>query len=423
MTLTDEQVAVLFWRAERSAPPELSESILDQLRTVRPDSVLLTGPERTSRSGPLLDVDGMSLSSSHAITLAPNRPTSRLVLPFVVAAAMIVSALFGVASIRDTEQSAPLAPPTSPRYSSGRIDGTLSDPRDLDVSPWLAGAPAWPVDQPREYMIVDTSALTGWTELEEQGAHQIGDEPSYVWYTNITDPSGHQFNIAVTDSTKYPRVTAGENVDVNGIPGTANQGEVSWPLDATHTATVTEFGTTAVDQAVDVARMLTPTTIASLHSRPVNGYDDVTLDPQASFRGVYDGVEWSASITANDITYAVARQAETSIGGDATYRRAHGNATIVVSADSDDCVVIAGYLPSGGRYLPQLVLSDGTTIGLPTTAVDDIDEGFVICVPYALDVTAVDLVTAADGSIAAHHPIEPLLQPSTGTIDTPISLP
>ena len=160
------------------------------------------------------------------------------------------------------------APPTpAPTAPDGRRSGSIDDPKAIDFSSWIAQAPAWPPGQPSQYLIFDIAALEGWTQLDQTGGHQIGDGANYHWSSNVNDPEGTQFNLSISNSIRYPSVASGDVVDINGVDGNLGEGEVSWPLDDTHTATVVEFGTADTDRAVGLARELTTTTAQSISTR------------------------------------------------------------------------------------------------------------------------------------------------------------
>lgn len=56
-------------------------------------------------------------------------------------------------------------------------------------------------------------------------------------------------------------MTAGDTVDVNGTPGIALEGEVTWPLDDTHIAIAIEVGPADTSRALNLARRRATTTV------------------------------------------------------------------------------------------------------------------------------------------------------------------
>ncbi len=169
------------------------------------------------------------------------------------------------------------------------------------------GPPAWPSGQPSSYAVFNVAALEGWTQLDNLGSHTIGQGDGYVWSSNVNDPEGREFHVVVASDTNYPTVVSnGQPVDINGIAGTAGEGEVSWPLDAAHTAVVTEFGTTDVERAVALARQLTTTTVSSLSSQqPAGSVADAVTDVAAQFAGSVDGMAWSLAAAPDGVTIIV----------------------------------------------------------------------------------------------------------------------
>jgi hypothetical protein len=305
-----------------------------------------------------------------------------------------------------------VVPPTTPAAPTGRPSGAISDPRNMNFSPWLEGAPPWPPEQPNQYLVFDVAALEGWTQLDSIGGHPIGSGDGYAWSSNVSDPSGTEFQVAVTSGLEdRASVASGQRVDINGVEGVADEGQVSWPLDDTHTALVIEFGTTEVERVVALARQLTTTVVPSISTQqPAGMITDATPDPAAQFAGVVDGVAWSTSVASDGMTTIVEGIAREFRGGG--YFPEYG-VEVAQWGNNDHCVFVGAYMPAG-MYRPRLVLSDETTIDLPVVSVDAASDAFVGCVPYALDARRIDLVDQS-GTVAGRAELAaPYLRPSSG---------
>ena len=350
-------------------------------------------------------------------SLSMPRETGARRRPSLALAAAVVAALGIAGFIAIKTRSEPMHPqsPTTEVTPTGRSNGALTDPHDVDFTQWLAGAPSWPPGQPTDYLVFDVSALTGWTQLDAIGGHQIGDGPSYVWDSNVNDPSGRQFHLTISNSALLPYVVTGEPVEINGVDGVAGQGEVSWPLDATHTATVVEFGTTDPERAVALARQLTTSTVPALTGVKVGGAP-IAPDAAAAFSGTVDGVAWSASATPDSTTFIVDRTTSGTLGGGPSHRLAGSGVAISEMGNNGPCVPVAGYLPNADTFV-QLVLSDGITIGLPTQPLDDGEQWFAVCLPYALDAVAIHVSTSGSTTPIVYPLDAPFMRPTVGTTE------
>jgi hypothetical protein len=304
-----------------------------------------------------------------------------------------------------------VVPPTAPAAPTGRPSGSISDPRNMDFSPWLEGAPPWPPAQPNEYLVFDVAALEGWTQLDSIGGHPIGSGDGYAWSSNVSDPSGTEFQVAVTSELEDRAPGAnGQRVDINGVDGLAGEGQVSWPLDDTHTALAIEFGTSEVERVIALARQLTTTIVPSISTQqPAGMVTDATSDPAAQFAGVVDGVAWSTSVASDGMTTIVEGIAREFRGGG--YFPEYG-VEVAQWGNNDHCVFIGAYMPAG-MYRPRLVLSDETTIDLPVASVDAASDAFVACVPYALDARRIDLVDQSGAVAGRAQLVAPYLRPSS----------
>jgi len=297
---------------------------------------------------------------------------------------------------------------TDSTIAPSRQSGSITDPKAIDLSPWLDQAPPWPTGQPSEYLVFDVGALDGWTSLDQTGGHQIGAGATYQWFSNVTDPDGRQFNLSIR-STPDEGV-AGEAVDINGHAGTASDGQVSWPIDDTHTGTVTEFGTAETDRVVAVARALTTTIVPTIFARQPPAPTGVAVDPDADFAGTVDGIRWSVSATADSVHFILDDIADDTVGIGTSV----DSASIVESGGNDACVFVAGMLPTADAVV-QLVLSTEATITLPTQTLDNGNDWFAACVPYRLDAVALD-ITASGDTQAVRHPLQaPYLIPTIGS--------
>lgn len=408
MTVEDSEILALFDRAVRPVRSALPDDLLGELRQTQPP-----GSDRSvsEQASPVtLEIAG---------NVVEPRGRRRWGSALIIAAAtiLVIAGLAVVQRNRAPEVPAASSPDVS---ATGRASGSISDARSIDFSPWLVGAPAWPSGQPSGYVVFSVAALEGWTQLDNLGSHTIGQGDGYVWSSNINDPEGREFHVVVTSETNYPTVVSnGQLVDINGTAGTAGEGEVSWPLDASHTAVVTEFGTTDVERAVALARQLTTTTVSSLSSqRPAGSVADAVPDVAAQFAGSVDGTGWSLTAAPDGVTIIVDGIVREFRGG------AHGPASgieLLEAGNNDHCVFVAAYLPAGS-YTPRLVLSDGTVITLPTRPVDEVSDAFAACVPYALDAVRVELVDGS-GSVAGVHDLAaPYLRPSSGGTQTLIAV-
>lgn len=408
MTVEDSEVLALFDRAVRPMRPALPDDLLGGLRQTQPPGSVRSVGEQAS---------AVTLEVAGGVVDARGRRRWGSALVIAAAAVLVIAGL--AVMQRDRAPEAPAA--SSPDISAtGRASGSISDARSIDFSPWLVGAPAWPSGQPSSYAVFKVAALEGWTQLDNLGSHTIGQGDGYVWSSNVNDPEGREFHLVVTSETNYPTVVSnGQPVDINGIAGTAGEGEVSWPLDAAHTAVVTEFGTTDVERAVALARQLSTTTVSSLSSQqPAGSVADAVPDVAAQFAGSVDGMAWSLDAARNGVTIIVDGIVREFRGG--VYDPASG-IEVLEAGNNDHCVFVAAYLPAGS-YIPRLALSDGTVITLPTRPVDEVSDAFAACVPYALDAVRVELVDGS-GSVAGVHDLAaPYLRPSSGGTQTRIAV-
>ncbi len=313
----------------------------------------------------------------------------------------------------NTSQPAPDAsqfpPDTTRAYSTGRPNGAITDPRAINLAPWLTDAPAWPGLYQPDYVIFDIAALAGWTKVDETGSHLFDDGSSYSWEANVNDPEGRQFHLVVSNSVRYPRVVSGDAVDINGASGIAAEGELSWPLDATHIATVTELGTADTERSVALALELTTTTVSTISIGGLGTAPEIHADPMAPFGGVVEGVAWTASATPGSITF-IMDQTESQTYSSDIQPIAKSATQIIQVGGNDLCVFIGGFLPDGD--VVRLVLSDDTSIILPTHQLEDGD-WFAACVPYALDAIAVG-VGSSGQELVLHQLNWPLLRPTLG---------
>lgn len=407
MTVEDAEILALFDRAVRPMRPALADDLLGELRqTSSPVDVRSVSeqafPVTLEVAGGMVDPRGK------------RRWGSALV---IAAAATLV--IGGLALMeRDREPEAPASNPDV--GATGRASGSITDARNIDFSPWLVGAPAWPSGQPSSYAVFDVAALEGWTQLDNLGSHTIGQGDGYVWSSNVNDPEGRQFHVVVTSETNYPTVVSnGQPVDINGFAGTAGEGEVSWPLDAAHTAVVTEFGTTDVERALALARQLTTTTVSSLSSQqPAGSVADAVPDVAAQFGGSVDGIAWSLAAAPDGMTIIVDGIVREFRGGG--YFPEFG-IEIYEWGNNDHCVFVAAYLPTG-TYTPRLALSDGTVIALPIRPVDEASDVFAACIPYSLDAAQVELVDGSGTVAGVHDLAAPYLRPTTGSTQTRIAV-
>jgi len=407
MTVEDSEILALFDRAVRPMRPALPDELLGELR--HKHSPVEVRPAGEQAANVTLEIeDGVQDPRGH------RRWGSVLA---IAAAAILVIAGLAVMQ-RDRAPESPAA--SSPDVGAGRASGSITDARNIDFSPWLVGAPAWPSGQPSSYAVFDVAALAGWTQLDDLGSHMIGQGDGYVWSSNVNDPEGRQFHVVVTNESNYPTgVSNGQPVDINGIAGTAGEGEVSWPLDGTHTAVVTEFGTADVERAVALARQLTTKTVSALSSQqPAGSVTDAVPDAGAQFAGSGDGIAWSLAATPDGVTIIVDGIVREFRGG--SYDPTFG-VEVLEAGNNDHCVFVAAYLPTGS-YAPRLVLSDGTVITLPTRPVDEVSDAFAACVPYALDAVRVELVDGSGAVGGVHDLAGPYLRPTTGGTQTRIAV-
>lgn len=334
--------------------------------------------------------------------------------PYLLVAAVVVIAVgvVGLLAIttRHTGTNNPTAPSTSePRQ---RSSGEITDPHSIDFSPWLTGAPEWPGYQP-DYLIFDLDALEGWTKVDEWGGHRIGDGWSYTWSATVRDPDGHEFSLLVTDSLRNGAVPSGNAVDINGAEGVVNLDGVFWLIDEVHWANVAGMGAVDSERALALAQALTTTRTTRLSAGELGSKPEIKADPTAEFSGVIDGYTWSASATSNGTTFIVDR----TIRGGTT-----DSATAISQVGNNDlCVFVTGYLPDADTT-PHLVLSDGTTISLPTQLLSDGEYWFAACVPYALDATSVE-IDSPNANPSLHRLNWPMLIPTLGELPTDTDLP
>lgn len=408
MTLEDIEILDLFDRAIRPMRAEQVEELRAELRhepSLNP---------RGSDAQPTRVVLEVGLESS--CSGGPSHRRSALVL-----AAAIVVLIAGLAfTVRDRQPADEPVASAPARQPATRSSGTITDARTLDFSPWLVNAPAWPLGQPASYLVFDVAALAGWTQLDDLGSHMLGQGTGYVWSSNINDPDGRQFHVFVTRDTNYPTVVSNAvPVDINGIAGSAGEGEVTWAVDAAHTAVVTEFGTSDVQRAVALARQLTTTTVSSISThQPAGSVVDAVPDAAAQFAGSVDGIAWSVAAAPDGMTIIVDGIVREFWG--AGYDPAYG-VQIHEAGNNDHCVFVAAYLPAG-RYKPHLILSDGAFIELPVRPVDDVADAFAACVPYALDGVRVELIDGSGGVAGSHDLHAPYFRPTTGGTQTAVAL-
>ena len=352
---------------------------------------------------------------------AGPQPTTQITAPSathrraglaVAAAILVVAGIGGVYAVKSRNSTTPSASPDSTN-PLGRPDGAITDPRSVDFGMWIDRSLKWPIGQPSAYLVFDTG-LQGWTQLDETGAHTIGDGPSYTWSSNVNDPGGRQFHVSISDSERQPRTADGEQIDINGSAGVASNGEVSWPIDTTHTGTVIEFGTTETARAVALARQLHTTTIPALPG--ANPPDPtITTDPADGFAGVVNGVPWSAAATPDEVRFTVDRTSSITFGGDATHRIAN-QPDAVTAVGSNLCVLISSYLDSEQTTV-QLILSDGTTINLPTQPLDNGEYWFGACLPYELDAVSVRITRPDRPEPDQFELTGSFMEPSFGSTD------
>ncbi len=368
---------------------------------------------KAEEATPVADIDSVTNGRVRRDTSASSERPNRTVALVAAASVLVVGAggLLWVQGSRDETATAP--PAEAPVNSSGRTSGSIDDPRVIDFSPWVDHALPWPTGQPSEYLVFDIAALDGWTQLDQTGGHGIGDGPSYHWDSNLSDPEARQFHVTISNSADYPvEVSSGAAVDINGVTGTLGEGVVSWPLDDTHTATATEFGTTDTERVLALVRRLTTTTVPSISAQDPVISTGVRVDPDAAFAGTVDGVAWSISGTPDDVTVVIDDVVWNTLGD----RLVDLGVQIGELGSNDFCVFVDGVVLDPDATI-QLVLSDSTTIGLPTRAVTG-GRWFGACLPYALDAVALD-VTAADGSQPVRYPLHsPYLRPTIGGIQS-----
>jgi hypothetical protein len=365
-------------------------------------------------AAPVADRHPMPVDLVDAVRERPRRGA------YVAIAAALVIAL-GLAAIvaRESRRSGPSSSSTASDNSSGRLSGEITDPRAIDFSPWLIGAPEWPGFQP-EYLVFDIDALAGWNKLSESGGHQIGDGWAYAWAAEVRDPDGHEFVLTISDSFLYPRDFTGDTVDINGVVGTVGsvgsvgEGEVAWLLDTSHFATVTDPANVGNERALALARRLTTTTVTSISVGRLGRAPEIAADPTAPVAGFVDGIEWSASATAEELTFTIDRTISQIVIIDPQQLRSASEVAITQFGYSDLCVFIAGYLTESDTTV-RLVLSDATTIGLPTQPLENGESWFAACLPYALDATAVE-TDSLNSEPISHRLNWPLLRPSLGQV-------
>lgn len=99
-----------------------------------------------------------------------------------------------------------------------------------------------------------------------------------------------------------------------------------------------------------------------------------------------------------------------------TFGSSHDADSIEISetGNNDLCVFVTGIIPNSEAAV-RLVLSDGTTIGLPTQPLAN-GQWFSACLPYALDAVAVDVISPGDDAPFQHQLHGPYLQPTVGSI-------
>jgi hypothetical protein len=345
------------------------------------------------------------LSRGNVTRLGPGPRRTPFRTKTMAAAAVLIIGTGGLVWIQNIRSESST---TDNSIALSRQSGSITDPKAIDLSPWLDQAPPWPTGQPSEYLVFDLAGLDGWTSLDQTGGHQIGAGATYDWFSNVTDPDGRQFNLSIRSAPDDG--AAGEAVDINGHPGTASDGQVSWPIDDTHTGTVTEFGTAETDRVVAAARALTTTIVPTISARQPPAPTGVTVDPDAHFAGTVDGIRWSASATADSVHFILDDIADDTIG----IGTSAGSGSIVESGGNDACIFVAGLLPTTETVV-KLVLSTDATITLPTQTLDNGNDWFAACVPYRLDAVALDITVPGDTQ-AVRHPLQaPYLIPTTGS--------
>lgn len=368
---------------------------------------------QADQAQPIPDIDAVANGQRRLAppTSEPAEPTRRgLLAAAAVVLAVGVGGLFWVQSARN--EPATSEQPELPTAPAGRQSGSIEDSNAIDFSSWVAQAPSWPTGQPTEYLIFDVAALDGWTQLDQTGGHQIDDGASYHWSSNVNDPEGRQFNLTISNSVRFPQVaTGGEGVDIDGVAGNLGEGEVSWPIDDTHTAGIVEFGTADTDRVVALARELTTTTASSISTRePVLSTGVGVEDSASGFSGIVDGVQWSASATPDSVRYVVDDIVEETLGSP----RDTNSIEISETGNNDLCVFVTGIIPNSEAAV-RLVLSDSSTISLPTQPLAD-GQWFSACLPYALDAVAVDVMSPGNDAPFQHQLHGPYLQPTVGSI-------
>ncbi len=366
---------------------------------------------KADQAQPIADIDAV-VNGHLRLTPPPNQPTEPRRRGLLAAAAVVfIVGVGGLIWAEGTRNEAATSeqPPTAP---AGRQSGSIEDPKAIDFSPWIAQAPSWPTGQPTQYLIFDVAALDGWTQLDQTGGHPIDDGANYYWSSNVNDPEGRQFNLTISNSTRYSQAaTGGEPVDINSVDGTLGEGGLSWPIDDTHTATVLEFGTTDTDRVVALARELATTTAPNISTRqPATSTGVRVEDPISGFAGTVDGVQWSASATPDAIHYVVDDIVDETYGGPV-----NGNSIAISETGNNDfCVFVTGTIPSNEATV-QIVLSDNTTITLPTQPLGS-GRWFTACLPYALDAVGVDVIAPDDVAPTRHELHGPFLRPTIGSL-------
>jgi hypothetical protein len=368
---------------------------------------------KADQAQPMPDID--AVASGHRRLTAPlsepNDPRRRGLL--TAAAVVLIAGVGGLFWAQSTRNE----PATSdqaelPSAPAGRQSGSIEDPNAIDFSAWVAQAPLWPTGQPTEYLIFDVAALDGWIQLDQTGGHQIDDGANYHWTSNVKDPEGRQFHLSISNSVRYPQVApGGETVDIDGVAGNLGEGEVSWPIDDTHTATVVEFGAVDTGRVVALARELTTTTAQRISTSEPALSTGVGIEDLANgFGGTVDGVRWSASPTPDSVHYVIDDMVEASLG------ISHDTDSIEISetGNNDLCVFVTGFIPNNEATV-RLVLSDSITISLPTHPIAN-GRWFSVCLPYALDAIAVDVIAPDDDAPFRHQLHGPYLQPTIGSI-------
>ncbi len=365
---------------------------------------------KAGQATPIRDID--AVANGHRRLTSPidesNKPKRWGML--AAAAVLLVAGVGGLMWSQGTRHE-PASTDQAPSAPAERRSGSIDDPNAIDFSPWLVQAPAWPTGQPALYLIFDIASLTGWTQLDQTGGHQIDDGASYHWSSNVNDADGRQFNLTISNSDRFPRVVTGDDVDINGVTGDLGEGEVSWPLDDTHTATVVEFGTTDTDRVVALARQLTTTTTQHISTREPAASTGVRVDdPADGFGGIIDGVKWSATATPDATHYVIDDIVDETLGTS----RSADTAEITETGNNDFCVFVTGNIPSSNATV-ELVLSDDKTVGLPTQPLAG-GQWFTACLPYTLDAVAID-ITPSDGTQPVRHQLHgPYLRPTVGSL-------